>query len=202
MSIVIELQSVTRVCQVYEGTPAGIVAGMTAMVLLAHGASGTAASMAPHVSGLHRRGLEARAVSLPRGSVERAIPVYQAAAPLETAAQTIIGGHSFGGRVASLLAAQPDVRYAGLILLSYPLHRPGLPDTWDARTVHWSQIDCPVLLLSGESDPFARIELLRKAVTRLPQGELVTYPGVRHGIGPVHDDALDRIATWVTRLPS
>jgi len=58
-----------------------------------------------------------------------------------------------------------------------------------------------VLLLSGEADPFAKIELLREAVTRLAHSELVTYPGVRHGIGPVLDDALDRIAAWVSRLP-
>jgi len=169
-------------------------------ILLAHGASGSAASMALHVAGLRRRGIEARAVSLPRGSVERAIPVYQAAAPLEAAARTVIGGHSFGGRVASLLVAQPAARYAGLVLLSYPLHRPGLPETWDARTAHWTQIACPVLVLSGESDPFARIALLRRAVTRLPHVELVTYPGVRHGIGPVLDDALDQIVAWVGRL--
>jgi predicted alpha/beta-hydrolase family hydrolase len=175
---------------------------MIEAILLAHGASGSAASMAPHVAGLQRRGIEARAVSLPRGSVERAIPVYQAAAPLETASRTVIGGHSFGGRVASLLAAQPAAQYAGLVLLSYPLHRPGLAETWDARTAHWKLIACPVLVLSGEADPFARIALLRKAVTRLPRAELVTYPGVRHGIGPVLDDALDQIAAWVGRLPA
>ncbi len=174
---------------------------MPDFVLLAHGASGSAASMAPYVAGLRRRGIEARAVSLPRGTVERALPVYEAAAPPATSGRTIIGGHSFGGRVASLLAAQPGAEYGGLILLSYPLHRPGLPETWDARTSHWSRIACPVLVLSGEADPFAKIELLREAVTRLPYSELVTYPGVRHGIGPVLDDALDRIAAWVSRLP-
>jgi pimeloyl-ACP methyl ester carboxylesterase len=57
-----------------------------------------------------------------------------------------------------------------------------------------------VLLLSGDRDPFARVELLREAVRRLPHHELVVYPGVRHGIGPVLDDALDRIAAWVTGL--
>ena len=43
------------------------------------------------------------------------------------------------------------------------------------RTSHWPTIRVPVLLLSGESDPFARIDLLRLAVTeRLPEAELVT----------------------------
>ncbi len=88
----------------------------------------------------------------------------------------------------------------GLILLSYPLHRPGGQETWDARTAHWSRVSCPVLVLSGESDPFAQIALLRKAMARLARGELATYPGVGHGVGPVLDDALDRIRDFVGGL--
>ena len=88
------------------------------VVHLAHGASAGAASMRPHVSGLRARGLRAETVQLPRGSAERAVPAYRQAAPDATA--SIIGGHSFGGRVASLLAAEKT--YAGLVLLSYPLH--------------------------------------------------------------------------------
>lgn len=110
----------------------------------------------------------------------------------------MIGGHSFGGRVASLLAA--DDEYAGLILVSYPLHRPGHPETVDPRTAHWPRIACPVLLLSGESDPFARIALLRAAVSKLLTGELITYPAVRHGLNAVREDALDRIAEWLGKL--
>jgi len=54
-----------------------------------------------------------------------------------------------------------------------------------------------VLLLSGESDPFARIDLLRDAVTTLPDAELVTYPKVGHGLAPVLDDSLDRVAAFL-----
>jgi predicted alpha/beta-hydrolase family hydrolase len=140
--------------------------------------------------------VQAVAVTLPRGSAERAIPAYRAAVRAPAAA--IIGGHSFGGRVASLLAAEVPV--AGLLLLSYPLHRPGHPEQWEERTAHWPRIGCPVLLLSGESDPFARIDLLRAAVRRLPSAELVTYPRVRHGIGPVLPDALERIAAWLSGI--
>jgi predicted alpha/beta-hydrolase family hydrolase len=165
-------------------------------VYLAHGASGTAASMLPHVRGLAARGVGASTVQLPRTRADRAVAAYVAVAPPKPG--TVIGGHSFGGRVASLAAAEHP--YAGLVLLSYPLHPPGSPERWDERTQHWPRIGCPVLLLSGERDPFARIPLLRTAVERLPTAELVTYPGLRHGIGPVLDDALDRIAAWVARL--
>jgi hypothetical protein len=54
-------------------------------------------------------------------------------------------------------------------------------------------------LLSGESDPFDRIELLRREVRRLGEAELWTYPGVGHGLLPVLEDATDRIAAFVRR---
>lgn len=170
---------------------------MHVKVHLAHGAAGGPASMAAHVEGLARRGIEAAAVALPKGRAEAAVAVYRAAAP--PGRGVVVGGHSYGGRVASLLVALAE-GYAGLVLLSYPLHRPGAGE-WEARTEHWPAISCPVLLLSGESDPFARLDLLRAAVAeRLPSGQLVTYPGVRHGLGPVLDDALDRVADFVRRL--
>jgi pimeloyl-ACP methyl ester carboxylesterase len=65
---------------------------------------------------------------------------------------------------------------------------------------HWASIECPVLLLSGEADPFARIELLRIAVGALPNAELVTYPRLGHTLRPVLDDVLDRVAAFVTGL--
>ena len=112
-----------------------------------------------------------------------------------------MGGHSFGGRVASLAAA--DACDAGrppiaLVLLSYPLHPPGRQDNWDARTAHWPRLTCPVILLSGNSDPFAGPALLRRAVAeRLPAAELVTYPRQGHGLAAVLEDALDRVAAFV-----
>ena len=162
-------------------------------LFLGPGASGGVDQLEPYRAGLAARGLDVELVPLPRGSAERAVPVYRAA--IEPAgAGTVIGGHSFGGRVASLLAA--TTAPAGVVLLSYPLHAPGRQDAWDARTAHWPDISCPVLLLSGEADPFARIDLLRTAVGRLANAELVTYPRIGHGLTRVLDDALERIATF------
>jgi predicted alpha/beta-hydrolase family hydrolase len=163
-------------------------------ILLAPGASGSIEGLAPQASGLRARGLEVELVALPKGRAERAVTVYRAA--LERfGAGVAIGGHSYGGRVASLLAAETTP--AALVLLSYPLHAPGRHDAWDERTAHWPRIACPVLLLSGESDPFARLDLLRGAVERLPDATLVTYPGVGHGLGRVLDDALEKVAAFV-----
>jgi uncharacterized protein len=168
----------------------------TLTVYLAPGASGGPDSIAPYVRGLEANGLAASAVQLPRGPAERALPVYRAAAPARSG--TVVGGQSFGGRVASLLAAETQM--AGLVLICYPLHPPGSPDRWDVRTDHWPRITCPVLLLSGDRDPFARIALLRGAVERLPQAELHVYPGVGHGLRPVMDDGVERITAFVRGL--
>lgn len=165
------------------------------LVLLAPGASGTIESLRPHERGLVTRGVDVHLVELPRGRAERALPIYRQAVD-EGPANVIIGGHSFGGRVASLLAAERPP--AGLVLLSYPLHAPGRQSSWEERTAHWPRIACPVLVLSGESDPFAEIGLLRRAVARLPDGSFITYPGVGHGLGPVLDDALDRVAAFAS----
>jgi predicted alpha/beta-hydrolase family hydrolase len=167
-------------------------------VYLGHGASGTAASMARHVEGLRARGIEATAVDLPKRRAEDAVPVWRAAVPdMPTVA---VGGQSYGGRVASLAAAQADAPYAALVLFSYPLHPPGSPDRTDARIAHWPAIRCPVLLLSGEADPLARLDLLRLAVTKLRAAELVTYPRLGHTLRPVLDDVLDRTAAFLQRV--
>ena len=155
--------------------------------------------MAPFVTGLRRRGLLADAVDVPKRKAEDAVPAWRAAVP--DGPMTIAGGHSYGGRVASLAAAEGGA-YAGLVLFSYPLHPPGKPERTEARVAHWPKIDCPVLLLSGESDMFARIELLRAAVPLLARAELVTYPGLGHGVKPVLDDALDRVAAFVQSIES
>ena len=166
------------------------------MIYLAHGASGTAESMRLHVTGLVERGLDAQAVGLPVGKAEKAVDAYLT--QVSDLASAVIGGHSFGGRVASLVAAQETPR--ALVLFSYPLHRPGRPE-WEARTEHWARINCPVLFLSGERDLFANIELLRVAIgDRLPNAELITYPKIGHGLLRVLDDALDRVARFVRAL--
>ena len=164
-------------------------------IYLAHGASGNAASMQPHVAGLKTRGFKGHAVGLPVGLAEKAVARYRDQVP--DLAHAIIGGQSYGGRVATLLAAEDLPR--GLVLLCFPLHRPGQPDG-TARVAHFPQIKCPALFLSGEADPFARLELLRAAVNTLPDARLVTYAGLGHSLRPVLDDALDRIAEFARAL--
>ena len=175
-------------------------------IWLGHGASGDAASMAPWVDGLTALGIEAHALQLPRRRAEDAVAALEAQVPDE--AGIAIGGHSFGGRVASLAVAGVRVAearprnhpYAGLVCLSYPLHRPGAPETAGARTAHWPAISVPALLLSGSGDPFARIDLLEASMPLLPSGRLVTYPRLGHGLRPVLDDALGHITAFLRSI--
>jgi predicted alpha/beta-hydrolase family hydrolase len=165
-------------------------------VYLGPGASGSAETMEPFAAGLRARGVDARAVELPKRRAEDAVEALLAIAPPGDG--VVVGGQSYGGRVASLAAAQHG--YRGLICFCYPMHRPGHPDG-TARVAHWPAITCPVLLLSGESDPFARIDLLRTAAKELQHGTLHTWPRLGHSLRPVLDEALDRAAAFVLALP-
>jgi predicted alpha/beta-hydrolase family hydrolase len=154
--------------------------------------------MAPFVDGLRKRGLGADAVDLPVRKAEEAVPVWRSRVP--DGAGTVAGGQSYGGRV-STLAEAAGAGYAGLVLFCFPVHPPGRADRAAERTAHFPDIACPVLLLSGAADPFARLDLLRAAVERLPHAELVTYPRLGHTLKPVLPNVLDRVAAFVAGLP-
>jgi predicted alpha/beta-hydrolase family hydrolase len=174
-------------------------------IYLGHGAAGSVATMAPWVDGLRARGYEAHALPLPRRKAEDAIAAFEAQVP--DGPGVVVGGHSFGGRVASLSAAgvgrteqEHGRRYAGLVCLSYPLHRPGAPETMGARTAHWPRITVPALLCSGTSDPFARLDLLEASMPMLSAGRLVTWPKLGHGLLPVREAVLDRIVAFLAEI--
>ena len=143
-----------------------------------------------------RAGIDARAIDLPKRKAEDAVPAFHLVVP--SAPDVAVGGHSYGGRVASLAAAEPDAPYAALVLFSYPLHPPGAPERTDARIAHWPAIRCPVLLLSGESDPFARIDLLRAvgpAPARRRAGD-VPAPRAHAEAGPRRRPRPGRAPSW------
>jgi len=160
--------------------------------VLGPGAFGTAESMRRHVDGLRARGIAAEAVDLPRGRAERAAPVFAA---LPDQAGIVAGGHSFGGRAASLAAAEPGAAFAGLILFGFPLSGRA-----DDRTAHFPRIRCPVLVLNGEADELSPVAVLRLKVALLPHGRLVTYPRADHGLSGALDAALDAAAGFVRTL--
>lgn len=74
----------------------------------------------------------------------------------------LLGGHSYGGRQASILASQDRSIAEGLVLLSYPLHPPKKPD--QLRTAHFAQLTAPCLFVHGTKDPFGSVEEIRGAL--------------------------------------
>lgn len=75
-----------------------------------------------------------------------------------------IGGHSMGGRVASMLEAEQRTA-DGLLLFGYPLHPPGQPEK--LRDAHLPAIAVPVLQANGTRDEFCDRALMEAVRERL-----------------------------------
>jgi len=76
-----------------------------------------------------------------------------------------IGGHSMGGRAASMMAAA-GFPCDGLLLLSYPLHPAGQPDK--LRDAHLPDIRVPTLCINGTRDELCQRELMETIAAKLP----------------------------------
>ena len=90
-----------------------------------------------------------------------------------------LGGHSFGGRMASHAVLERALTPRGLIFCSFPLHPPGKPGT--ARAAHLPAIDLPMLFLSGTRDTLAHCDLLESVASGLPMSELHWLDTADHG---------------------
>jgi predicted alpha/beta-hydrolase family hydrolase len=95
--------------------------------------------------------------------------------------RAFLGGVSYGGRQASMLAAAEPTLVEGLLLLSYPLHPPGRPA--QSRTAHFPSLRKPVLFVSGTRDAFGSIEELASAIKLIPAPtKLVAIEGAGHAL--------------------
>lgn len=74
----------------------------------------------------------------------------EVAAQLGGGPRLFIGGKSMGGRMATLVADELQVR--GAVVFGYPFHPPGQPNK--LRTAHLESLTTPMLVLQGERDPF------------------------------------------------
>lgn len=66
----------------------------------------------------------------------------------------VIGGKSMGGRMATMVADELNVR--GVAVLGYPFHPPGAPEK--LRTAHLETLRTPALIVQGKRDPFGTEE--------------------------------------------
>lgn len=94
-----------------------------------------------------------------------------------------IGGHSYGGRQASMLAAEDPSVADGLLLLSYPLHPPKKPT--ELRTAHLPSLRTPTLVVHGARDSFATTDEIGAALALIPaRTALLSFEKLGHELAP------------------
>ncbi|QOC25223.1 dienelactone hydrolase family protein [Microbacterium hominis] len=155
--------------------PAGVVTVSTALsaaespwavMALAHGAGagmehpfliGFADALAAEGVGVLRFAFPyAQAGRRMPGPAAHAVAAWTAAVAAAGAADAGVplfaAGKSYGGRMASMAAADGVISPAGLVYLGYPLHPPGAPEK--LRAAHLPSVAAPQLFVEGTADPF------------------------------------------------
>jgi hypothetical protein len=90
-----------------------------------------------------------------------------------------LGGHSYGGRMATMLAAKDSSVAQGLFLLSYPLHPPRKPE--QLRTAHFPKLTIPSLFVHGTRDGFGSVDEMQAALKLIPaKTKLLAIDGGGH----------------------
>jgi predicted alpha/beta-hydrolase family hydrolase len=100
-------------------------------------------------------------------------------ASLRTTLPIWLGGHSFGGRMASHAVLEHGLAAEGLIFCSFPLHTADKPAV--SRAAHLAAIKQPMLFLSGTRDALAQRALLEPLVAGLPSARLYWLDTADHG---------------------
>ena len=97
------------------------------------------------------------------------------------AGPVLLGGQSYGGRQATMLAADEPELAAGLLLFSYPLHPPGRPER--LRTEHFPRLRTRAVFVQGTADPFGSPDELRAALASIPAAtRLIAVAGAAHDL--------------------
>lgn len=193
-----------------------------ATLVLAHGAGAPMDSpfMATMAGLLAERGIEVarfefaymarrreEGIKAPPDRAPRLIECFQAV--LDEVRRTApgpvwVGGKSMGGRMATMLAADPDTAPDGCVVFGYPFHPPGKPEK--TRLDHFPALAAPVLICQGERDPFGKPPEVagyslpsRVTLHWVPDGDHDFTPRKRSGIDPRANlaGAADRAADFI-----
>jgi predicted alpha/beta-hydrolase family hydrolase len=99
----------------------------------------------------------------------------------KTKGRLFLGGHSYGGRQATMLVSKEPEVADGLLLLSYPLHPPKKPA--ELRTKHFPKLSRPAFFVHGTRDPFGTIAEMKAALELIPGSHtLMEVDGAGHDL--------------------
>lgn len=183
-----------------------------ATLILAHGAGGNRDQSMLTALGaeLATRGVRTVRIDLPfrrnrpkgppspSGQAADRAAFAETARVLEVDGPVLWGGHSYGGRMASMAVAEGPERPDGLVLLSYPLHPPGRPEK--ARTAHLPDIAIPTVLVHGRRDPFASPEELAEAADLIAGPTTTVEVAAAHDLAPAKSGAPVKAAEAIVAL--
>jgi len=109
-----------------------------------------------------------------------------------------LGGHSYGGRQASMLAAEQPQIADGLLLFSYPLHPPERPT--QKRDAHFPKLTIPTIFVHGTKDTFGTPEEMQQALKLIPGKTIrMEIEGAGHDLA-LKKKEIDKYASLVVRV--
>ena len=139
-----------------------------------------------------------------RDGLRNAASALRGLAPHRPFKRVFLGGHSYGGRQATMLAASDPALVDALLLLSYPLHPPRKPD--QTRTAHFRKLRIPALFVHGTRDPFGSLPEMESALKLIPAPTALTaVDGAGHDLSfgrAKRDATLDLPSKVLTHLSS
>jgi uncharacterized protein len=113
----------------------------------------------------------------------------------------VLGGRSMGGRMCSMVVGDVDdpLPARGLVLISYPLHPPGKPES--LRVEHLPRLHVPCLFIHGSRDPFGSPAELQQWTATIP-GEVTDHwiDGKGHDLKGADAEIATTVAAWLSRL--
>jgi uncharacterized protein len=116
-----------------------------------------------------------------RQGLHNAVTAVRETAPDQPLRRVYLGGHSYGGRQATMLAADDATLVEGLLLLSYPLHPPRKPE--QLRTAHFPKLRTPAMFVHGSRDPFGSLEEMESGLKLIPAATiLIPVDGAGHDL--------------------
>jgi len=102
-----------------------------------------------------------------REGLRRAVSIMRG----KTGGRLFLGGHSYGGRQSTMVAAEEPGLVEGLLLFSYPLPPPRKPA--ELRTSHFPKLRTPTFFVHGTRDAFGSIGEMQSALRLIPAEHVI-----------------------------